>query len=110
MLREEFVQIFGGVYEHSVWIAERTWDLGLSTADDTLDELLRRFSGVVMSAAPDQQLALIRAHPDLAGTAARRGELTSESKGEQSGAGIDQCSEEELEVFGSRCEGARALG
>ena len=53
----------------------------------------------VDNADTDQQLKLICAHPDLAGKAAVRGELSAESESEQTGAGLDQCGEEEFEAF-----------
>jgi len=50
-------------------------------------------------ASHDEKLALIRAHPDLAGKAASRGDLTDDSSNEQSSAGLDQCTEKELQLF-----------
>ena len=99
MDRDEFLDRFGGVYEHSPWIAELAWDNGVSEVQDSVDGLGRMLAGVVDAASEQQQLDLIRAHPDLAGKAAVRGELTVESTSEQASAGIDQCSEEEFELF-----------
>jgi len=53
----------------------------------------------VDNASTEWQLALIRAHPDLAGKAQIAGELTKDSTTEQSSAGLDQCSTEEYERF-----------
>jgi allantoate deiminase/N-carbamoyl-L-amino-acid hydrolase len=86
--RAQFIATLGAVFEHSPWVAERV-------------EGLRPFAGVralhaAMSAAVSEagvaaQLALIRAHPELAGRAAVRGELTLESTREQRGAGLSAC-------------------
>ena len=97
--REEFVRRYGGIYEHSEWVAEQ----GFATARDLLDTnaLAREFAAVVDATSGEQKLALIRAHPDLAGRAAIVGELTGASTEEQAGAGIDQCSAEEFQRFQS---------
>lgn len=97
--RRGFLARFGGVYEHSPWIAERVWRAGLSEAQDSVAGLAQALRDVVDAAGDDQRLALLRAHPDLAGRAAVHGELTEASTGEQASAGIDQCSEEEFEAF-----------
>lgn len=82
----EFVQRFGGVFEHSPWVAERAaphrpWR--------SLQQIHGAMCAVVDSATPDAQLALIRSHPDLVGKAALAGTLTRESTGEQLAAGLD---------------------
>ena len=99
MDRSVFISTFGGVYEHSVWIAEIVYDKGLTSQEDTVDALSQRFQSVLAIASQTQLLALINAHPDLAGKAAAEGSLTKESTAEQSGAGIDQCTEEEYARF-----------
>jgi OHCU decarboxylase len=95
--REEFVARYGGVYEHSAWVAEQ----GYASARDLsgTDALAKALAKVVDAAAHEQKLALIRAHPDLAGRAALAGELTGASTEEQADAGIDQCSAEEFQRF-----------
>lgn len=92
----EFVQQLGGVYEHSPWVAERSW-----AARPFVDynSLLTALSQTLAQAKPAEQLALIRAHPDLAGKAALAGRLTAASTLEQASAGLDQCSPEELARF-----------
>lgn len=94
--RDEFVSRFGGIYEHSAWVAESTFDRadGLSA-----EELADLFANCVDVAPYEKKLALIRAHPDLAGKAAVAGELTIESTAEQNSAGIDRCTAEEFERF-----------
>lgn len=97
--RRAFVEHFGDIYEHSPWIAELTWDAGLDSAQDTPEGLAEAMAKVLVNAPPQRQLAVIRAHPDLAGKAAKSGELSTASTREQAGAGLDQCNEEEYARF-----------
>lgn len=99
MTREQFVSRYGGIYEHSAWVAERAHEQ-MSAGSDARD-LEAALAASVDQAEHDEKLALIRAHPDLAGKAAVRGELTVDSSGEQKSAGIDQCTAEEFEQFQS---------
>jgi len=94
---EEFVTRYGGIYEHSPWVAEETHETAARVED--VNELAEIFANCVDQAGDERKLALIRAHPDLAGKAAISGQLTEESTSEQSSAGIDQCSPEEFERF-----------
>ncbi len=94
---DEFVSRYGEIYEHSPWVAEET--LKIATEIDDVEELARVFRKCVDQATNERKLALIRAHPDLAGKAALRGELTEESSTEQASAGIDQCSNEDYQRF-----------
>jgi len=98
---EEFVERYGAIYEHSPWVAATTWERGLSVAEDTAEGLAKVMAVTLNKASSDKQLALINAHPDLAGRAARQGDLTQDSTDEQSSAGLDQCTEDELERFHS---------
>jgi 2-oxo-4-hydroxy-4-carboxy-5-ureidoimidazoline decarboxylase len=91
--REEFVAALEGIFEHSPWVAEEAWP-ARPFADR--DALLVALVAAMQRAPFEQQLALIRAHPELAGRAAVRGELTEESRGEQKGAGLDACSPAEF--------------
>lgn len=88
-----FVATLGSVYEHSPWVAE-----GAAAARPFahVGAVHAAMSRVVAKAGEAQQLALIRAHPELAGKAMVRKELTADSTGEQMGAGLTQCSPEEL--------------
>jgi OHCU decarboxylase len=97
--RVQFLQAQGRVYEHSPWIAEQLWDAGLKRAHDEIEALHRDLAAIVDAAPRDRQLALLNAHPDLAGRLAMRGELTAESTSEQAGAGLDKCSPEEFRRF-----------
>lgn len=94
--REEFVARYGGIYEHSPWVAECAWQKLARAPDATLGGAL---AACVDEAGETRQLALIRAHPDLAGRAAVQGELTAASTDEQASAGIDQCTPEEYARF-----------
>lgn len=97
--RAQFLQLQGRVYEHSPWIAEKLWDAGLKPRHDEIETLHRDLAAIVDAAPRDKQLALLNAHPDLAGRLAMRGELTAESTSEQAGAGLDKCSPEEFRRF-----------
>lgn len=97
---EDFVRRFGGIYEHSPWVAERVLlVLGERVVDTGLLAVL--MADCVDNASVGTQLELIRAHPDLAGKAQVAGELTVDSTEEQSKAGLDQCTAEEFERFQS---------
>ena len=86
--RAAFVAAFGGIYEHSAWVAERAFDQG-QPLPDTIEALHQRLSAQVARASQAEQLALIQAHPDLAGRAALAGELTAASTIDQVVAGLD---------------------
>jgi 2-oxo-4-hydroxy-4-carboxy-5-ureidoimidazoline decarboxylase len=92
--QDAFVARLEGIFEHSPWIAERTWSAG---PFDSVDALHAAMCLVVDTADATEQLALICAHPELAGKEAEEGTLTTASTGEQRGAGLDQCSKAELE-------------
>lgn len=92
--RREFLARFGGIYEHSPWVAEQVFDAGGAALDRAA--LIEQFKAVVDAASDAQKIALIRAHPDLAGRAAIAGELTPDSAGEQASAGLDACTADEF--------------
>lgn len=93
----EFIARYSGIYEHSAWVAEAV--AGEVAASDDIDEIATLMAECVDNATEDRQLALIRAHPDLAGKAQISGELTADSTSEQASAGLDQCSAEEYAQF-----------
>jgi 2-oxo-4-hydroxy-4-carboxy-5-ureidoimidazoline decarboxylase len=99
MRPREFINRFGSVYEDSPWIAEAVYRQGLTPNEDSPAGLASAMAAVVALASRDAKLALIRAHPDLAGRAAIAGDLTEASKSEQSGAGLDRCTPEEYRRF-----------
>src|SRR5215203_3045913 len=94
--RDEFVRNVGPVFEHSPWIAEATWAQRPFASVQALHAALCE---TMRSAGEEQQLALIRAHPDLVGKLALVGQLTKESTGEQASAGLDRLTSEEVELF-----------
>ena len=100
MSGEDFVRRYGGIYEHSPWVAERVQAV-LDGAEVDSDLLASMMADCVDNASVDKQLELIRAHPDLAGKAQVAGELTADSSEEQSKAGLDQCTAQEFEMFQS---------
>lgn len=97
--REQFIATFADIYEHSPWVAAAVYDQGQVNELDDIDTLHARMSQVLLSADHARQLALINAHPDLAGKAAVQGQLTEASTSEQAGAGIHQCTPEEFQRF-----------
>ena len=93
----EFVARYGGIYERSPWVAEEAAALAIESEDS--QRVADIMAECVDNASAERQLALIRAHPDLAGKAQVAGELTAESTTEQASAGLDQCSQAEYEQF-----------
>ena len=89
----QFVAALDGIFEHSPWIAERA--AAQRPFASRLD-LLEALCAAMNAASADEQLALIRAHPELAGRAAIRNALTPASTREQAGAGLDACSPDEF--------------
>ena len=94
MPEPEFVKVLCGIYEHSPWFAQAAAQQRPFSDTAELAAALRR---AVDDAGREAQLKLVRAHPELAGKAAVRGELTAESTREQAGAGLDQCTPEEFQ-------------
>ena len=94
-----FVARFGGVFEHSPWVAERAWER--RPFRDRV-ELHAAMAACVREADHARQMALIRAHPDLVGRAAREGTLGAASASEQAGAGLDRLDAEQVAWFGDR--------
>jgi len=99
MSRSDYIVCFGGVYEHSPWVAERAFDEGLSSADDAPGGLSAHLARIVESAGKAAWLTLLRAHPELAGKLAVAQGLTHESASEQTSAGLDRCTEAEFRRF-----------
>jgi OHCU decarboxylase len=89
MDRDLFIARFGGVYEHSPWVAERAFDLELGAAHDRPAGLSNAMARAFRRASGQERLAVLRAHPDLAGKLATAKRLTAESTSEQSSAGLD---------------------
>jgi 2-oxo-4-hydroxy-4-carboxy-5-ureidoimidazoline decarboxylase len=91
--RDEFVRVLGGVFEHTPWIAERAY---AARPFGDVDALHRAMVAALAAATPEAKLALICAHPELAGKEAAGGTMTADSVGEQASAGLDRCTPDEL--------------
>jgi 2-oxo-4-hydroxy-4-carboxy-5-ureidoimidazoline decarboxylase len=89
----QFVAALAGIYERSPWVPERAWS---RWPFESIDHLHAALAATVAAAGKDEQLALVRAHPELAGKAMAEGSLTADSTAEQSGAGLTHCSPAEL--------------
>jgi OHCU decarboxylase len=99
MDRAAFVAAFGGVFEHSPWIAERAFELELGPAHDSAGGLHNALARMFRSASEDERLGVLKAHPDLAGKLARAKRLTAESSAEQASAGLDALTDGERARF-----------
>ncbi|WP_299988319.1 allantoinase PuuE [uncultured Ruegeria sp.] len=99
MERDEFVSTYGGIFEHSEWIAERAYELELGAAHDTAGGLHNALTRMFRSASAEERLGVLTAHPDLAGKLAQAKRLTQESTTEQASAGLDALTDEERVAF-----------
>ena len=99
MDRESFVACFGGVFEHSPFIAERAFDKGLGPDADSAEGLHAILCEVFRAAGDEERLAVLRVHPDLAGKLAAARRLTAASSAEQAGAGLDALTDAERARF-----------
>ena len=89
MDKQEFLSQFGGVFEHSAWIAEQAYKSELGPAHDTAVGIHSALARVFRSSTREQRLAVLKAHPDLAGKLAEAKRLTDDSTTEQASAGLD---------------------
>ena len=96
---ESFTRRFGGVFEHSPWIAERAHALELGPAHDTAIGVHSALCRIFRRASGDEQLGVLTAHPDLAGKLAQARELTEDSTAEQASAGLDALTPSEKAAF-----------
>ncbi len=96
MTREQFVGVCGGFFEHSPWIADRTWAHRPFASREALHAAL---VATVAAATEPEQVGLIAAHPDLVGRLARDGKLTNESTAEQRAAGLVGLTDAEIAAF-----------
>ena len=99
MDRDAFVAAWGGIFEHSPWIAEGAWALELGPAHDTATGLLSALARVFRAAPEERRLAVLTAHPDLAGKLAQARRLTEASTAEQASAGLDALTDAERAEF-----------
>ncbi|VDC29258.1 allantoinase PuuE [Pseudogemmobacter humi] len=101
MTKARFIERFGGIFEHSPWIAERAWDLELGPAHDCAAGLHNALARVFRTASPEERLGVLRAHPDLAGKLAQAKRLTADSTAEQASAALDALTDGERGTFQS---------
>jgi OHCU decarboxylase len=99
MSQERFVEAYGGIFEHSPWIAEGAHGLELGPAHDSAVGLHNALARVFRSASTEARLGVLKAHPDLAGKLAQAKRLTAESTSEQASAGLDALTDEERSSF-----------
>ena len=98
--KQEYMQIFGNLYEHSPWVAESTYDSVLnSSVYNNLVDFHTLLSGNMLASDGDLQEDLIKSHPMLAGKKAQKNELTEFSTSEQKSAGLNDCTEDEVTLF-----------
>ena len=90
---DAFIRRYGALFEHSPWVVMR------AAARLPLGDVHAGLMAVVHEATPEEQLKLIRAHPELAGKAAIDRTLTAESAAEQASAGLDRLTPEEFDRF-----------
>ncbi len=99
MSRERFVEVFGSVFEHSPWVAERAHRLELGPAHDCAAGVHNALARAFRSAPKEKRRAVLTTHPDLAGKLAAAKKLTPESTDEQASAGLDALSDQERATF-----------
>ncbi|MGH8048160.1 MAG: 2-oxo-4-hydroxy-4-carboxy-5-ureidoimidazoline decarboxylase [Chthoniobacterales bacterium] len=92
----EFCSALDGLWEHSPWVAAEIAD---NRPFRSVDDLAAAMWKAVRGAGPERQLALLQAHPDLAGKLARAGALTTDSASEQASLGLDRLDDAEYEAF-----------
>ena len=97
--RASFVADYGSIFEHSPWIAERAWESELGPANDSAIGLHFALRTQFRMATPEERLAVLRAHPDLAGKLAAAQRLTEASTAEQASAGLDALTDAERQRF-----------
>ena len=101
MDKDAFVAEFGGIFEHSPWIAEGAHALELGPTHDTAQGVHNALARIFRTASPQQRLGVLAAHPDLAGKLAQAKQLTADSTAEQAGAGLDALTDNERSTFES---------
>lgn len=90
----QFIDTFGGVYEHSPWVAERAEARRPFASREALEQTMR---DIVEQAGDDARLAILRAHPEFAGREAETGSLTRESSAEQGRLSLNRLPAEQLQ-------------
>ena len=93
--QSEFIKNFDNIFEKGKWIAEKLYN---QKPFSDFEELSLKILNIFETAAKEKQLKILNSHPDLADKT-KISFLTTESREEQSNAGLDQCSEEEFIEF-----------
>ena len=99
MPRDAFVDTFGGIFEHSPWIAERAHAFELGAMHNSATGVHSALARAFRSASEAARLGVLNAHPDLAGKLAAAKRLTAESTAEQASAGLDALTDDERAEF-----------
>ena len=99
MDRDTFVAAFGGIFEHSPWIAQGAFALEKGPTHDTAIGVHSLLARVFRSADGDARLGVLKAHPDLAGKLAAAKRLTADSTAEQASVGLDALTDDERARF-----------
>ncbi|MGJ8527327.1 allantoinase PuuE [Maritalea sp.] len=99
LTKPKFVEQFGGIFEHSPWIAERAYEREMGAAHDSAIGVHSLLAAEFRKASEDEQLGVLNAHPDLAGKLAAAKRLTKESTAEQASAGLDALTDDERARF-----------
>ena len=97
--KNDFVDRFGGIFEHSPWVAESAYELELGPAHDTASGLHNAMARAFRRGSDDVRLDVLKAHPDFAGKITQAKRLTPESESEQTSAGLDSLTDNERETF-----------
>jgi len=100
-----FVELLGAIFEHSPWVAELVYPERPFASRNQLHQIM---TAAVRRAPEVQRMALLCQHPELAGREADAGTLTHDSKREQAGAGLNQCTPEELAKIKAHNQAYRA--
>ena len=93
--KSEFIKVFGNIFESSSWISEELYKL---KPFSSFTDLSTKILGIFENTTKDNQIKILKAHPDLANKT-KIGSLTSDSKNEQNSAGLDKCTPEEFNEF-----------
>lgn len=106
--RALFVEVFGRIWENAPWVAEATWEAGITAAHDDAATLHAAMVKVLRANSQERLKQLLLGHPDLAGKLAAAGEMTEESIGEQASAGLDRLTSDERVRFTALNEAYKA--
>ena len=93
--KSEFIKVFGNIFESSSWISEELYKL---KPFDNFEDLSAKILDIFENTTKENQMEILRAHPDLANKT-KIGSLTTDSKNEQNSAGLDKCTSEEFDEF-----------